>query len=112
MAGSGAVISGNFLDIIGQTSAGQEYDILNVEYEGKLQERQHLLFAGEAQDQIGLLEMQKRDVLLESTIAGGTQLGSSMFTMAAGGSLPSGLSSGGGSSMSSGGYMGSLSGLA
>lgn len=111
MAGSGAEISGNFLDVIGQSAANQEFDVLNTKYQGQLAARQQNLNAVSAENQIGLLESQMQNPWLEGALATGKSVGGSLMTMGMNGMLPTGTAKPTYTNIESG-YMGSLSGLA
>ena len=97
MGASGVGMEGNFLDLVGQSAADQEWDILNTKYEGKLTARQHMIQAMGAQDQIDLLDKQMQNPWLESGIAGATTAGSTMFSIAGSGVGSGSGGSGGGS---------------
>jgi hypothetical protein len=93
MAGTGTEISGNFLDVIGQSAANQEFDVLNTKYQGQLAGRQQNLNAATSMNQIGLLETQMQNPWLEGTLATGKSVGGSMMSLGASGMLPTGTGS-------------------
>lgn len=76
MAGSGIdIIESNFLDVVGESAANQEFDVLNTKYQGQLAARQHNLSAEESMMSINSLDSQMQNPLLEGTIATTKYLG-------------------------------------
>jgi len=78
MAGTGIdIINSNFMDIIGESAANQEFDILNARYSGQLAARQHTLSNQESLMRIDNLESQMQNPLLMGTIATTKYIGNS-----------------------------------